>query len=242
MFNTIEKIGNKLGIDLKFYSKNGIILLITLGISEVTSLIKSVFLASFFTTDQYGIYKYIFSVIGLISLISIPGINTAIKRAAAIENGTIYIKATIKRFKWSFLGFIPLVIFSIVHLILGEFEISLIFLLISFLFPFYYSFETFKAFLIGRKNYLKFTIMIISSSLIVNLLPILFLYYFDIIFVIISFILLQSIIYCVFFLILRSRLKKEKKISENNEETIRYGVFMTKIETIFFFRNYLDYI
>ena len=128
------------------------------GANTISALILSVVFARFATKEIYGQYLFILALIGMFSIVSIPGVRTVIFRAIAQGYDGVYKEGTKFSFLWSLLG-IPLIIITGIYFYIFKDEIVGICLISSALFfPFITSLQSWIPFLKGKSDFRKLAI------------------------------------------------------------------------------------
>ena len=146
-----RKIGEWLGVDLGYYIRNNFYLLTAQVIILLCGLTSSIVLARLLPKESYGQYNYIFSIIGILTISSLPGMNAAIVNAVANRNDRVLITGTKKKLKWSLIGAVVCLFVGFYYYSSGESLLAKCFIGASLLFPLYASLNTFYPFLDGRR-------------------------------------------------------------------------------------------
>ena len=133
-------------------------------IVAITALITNVILARFLSVDDYGNYKLAFSVIEVLALFSLTGLNTGVIKATA-KNYPYFFKRAIR------LSFLGSLLASIILLILSftmysHSVIKHILLYATALVPFIFAFNTWQSYYVGRKEFGSFFWITIPISII----------------------------------------------------------------------------
>ncbi len=79
----LVKAGSRLGIDLTYFVKNSAIVTFTYIASVASGLVTGYLVARMFPKEIYGSYRFVLSIIGIVSMVSIPGLASAISRSIA---------------------------------------------------------------------------------------------------------------------------------------------------------------
>jgi len=146
-----RKIGEWLGVDLGYYIRNNLYLLTAQVIILLCGLASSIVLARLLPKESYGQYNYIFSIIGILTISSLPGMNAAIANAVANQNDRVLITGTKTKLKWSLIGAVVCLFVGFYYYSSGESLLAKCFIGASLLFPLYASLNTFYPFLDGRR-------------------------------------------------------------------------------------------
>ncbi len=165
----IERIGKRIGIDLTYVIKNGLFLYS----ASITSTVLKTFLAfallTYLSVRDYGIYNFIFSVIGVLAVTSVPGISEALSRHVAKTGRKYEWGYFLKRVRWSFIGSMCiLVVAGYTNYIAGDSRIAFLLVVCAFLFPLYKSSDIVQSFLSGTESFKKQSIYSIISCICIN--------------------------------------------------------------------------
>lgn len=225
--------------DMIYLAKNSFWTGIGKFFSSISGLIILIVLTRFVSKDVVGQYNFFLSILAIIAIFSIPGLNTSTIEAVAKGNDGVYKKAVKTSFKWSWLGSLVLVLIAIYFYFLkNEQTLSLASLITAFLFPFLYAPNTWRSFLIGKQKFkqLNFlsslqSILYLSAMILViifshgNLIWIISIYLFIQIF---------ANIFSYYF--------SRRYIQNNNENSDwkEYGFFLTKMQILNLLTSNLD--
>jgi len=101
MNRIIAKIESLIKTDIRYLFKGGLWLTIGQGVSASTAFITSITFAHFVPAQIYGTYKYIQSIISIISNFTITGFSTSIIRSSATNNDGALKFSVAKSILWS---------------------------------------------------------------------------------------------------------------------------------------------
>lgn len=76
----IDGVGNRLGINARYFTYQGFFTLQAHGINIVYGLVVSYATALFFSPELFGQYRFVLNIIGMLSIITLGGIATAIAK------------------------------------------------------------------------------------------------------------------------------------------------------------------
>lgn len=154
LFGTItRKIEQWTELDVEYYVKNNLYLIIAQIVILLSGLATSVVLARLLTREAYGQYNYVFSIISILAISSLSGMWAAIMHAAANNHDRVLITGTWTRVKWSLAGAAACLGVGLYYYINAETLLAVTFMAAALFFPWYTSFDTFYAFLSGRKRF-----------------------------------------------------------------------------------------
>lgn len=151
--NTLNKIEQLIGTDVKYLIQGGSKLSFIKIITASASFILAIVFANFFPAEAYGNYKYVMSLAGVIGAFSLTGITTATVQSVAREKEGIYRKGFVLSILWS----IPVIIISLfgsIYYYLNEnILLSVSMLAIAIFIPLNNGALLYRFFLIGKKDF-----------------------------------------------------------------------------------------
>ncbi len=149
----IEILERKSNIHLSTFAKSGVWSFSSHFFSVFFALIISYFFAHYLSQEEYGTYKYIVSLSGILGAFTLTGMNTAITRAVASGNVGVYLPSIKYQLKWNVLIFFASLIPVSIFFISGQKTIAVGFCIVSFLTVFLTTFNTYVAYLNGKKQF-----------------------------------------------------------------------------------------
>lgn len=171
MHNLFLKIQKGIGIDLAYLIKNGSWVSLRFFILAVGGWLVSIFFTRFSSKELLGQYQFIISLISMITVFSLPGLNAAALESIAKGKFAGVIRAVKLSFLFSLVG-IPILlgygffnIFIKDNLLLGS---SLIFA--GIISPLYYSLNTWSVYYEGQSLFKKSSLRIIILNIVLNFL------------------------------------------------------------------------
>src|SRR3989344_670524 len=137
--------------DMIYLTKGGFWLTFGSGISTLISLILSLVFANFIPKETYGLYKYTLSILAILAIPTLTGMNTAVTQAIAKEHDGIFFPALKIKIKWGIFGFIGGILLSLYYYSQQNYDLSLILAIASLFLPFMDSFSLYNSILAGKK-------------------------------------------------------------------------------------------
>lgn len=105
MIQRILRRGEKFfGLDLTYIAKGGFWLTIGQFAATGASLLIALVFANFATQEVYGNYKYTLSIVSVITVFTLPGLNYAVATAVAAGNEGNFLHSVFKKIKWGLVG------------------------------------------------------------------------------------------------------------------------------------------
>src|ERR1700690_945950 len=152
--------------DMVYLASGGFLSLI----SQVTALAGSLVLAimgsHYVPKTSYGQYKYILSIIALLSSFSLNGIGGAVLQSAAQGFDNALQKGFWANVRWSFVIFIGALVMALYYFFAGNATLAAEILIGGSLSPLLASASLFSPFLAGKKDFLYQTLFSIGDNLI----------------------------------------------------------------------------
>ncbi len=213
---------------------------LTLGqvISSFSSFLLAIAFANLLPKETYGTYKYILSLIGILAIPTLGGLNTSLIRSVAKGYEGTLIPALKVKIKWGFWGSAGSLILAFYYYLNGNNDLIFPFLLIAIFLPFLEAPTLYTAYLQGKKMfdiYSRYSILI-KISVAIFLTAILFLTN-NLIFIIFSYLFSWTFFR---FIIFKKILIKFPPNKNYDQEAIPYGKKLTLISVIGIISNNID--
>ena len=221
----VSEYSKRYQIDLAYVIKNELWVYLRLGTSLITGLAVSVVFARLASKEVFGQFNFILAILAIVSIASMPGLNTAILRSTARGNEGNYKQAVNKRFLWSFLGIPALLAVGAYYYYYNAQIIGICLMISSIFFPLVFAPNTWDSFLAGKKRF-DLTArygMVQSSISAAAIIGILFLNANHLVLIFAIHLIITSLLACLLYW--RSLKYIENKVKD--DEFIRYGYFLT---------------
>lgn len=166
MNKIVTWLGTGLGIDADYFVRGGIYGLLQQGVGLVCGLIIVYAFGHFVSPAVFGEYNLLLSIISLLAIVSLPGMNTAVLQSVGQGYDRSLAKAVRIRLTWSFLGVPILLGLAYYYQQRGSDVLPLLLVLTALIFPLVYPFSTTQAFLVAKKRFDWQAIFASTSSLI----------------------------------------------------------------------------
>jgi PST family polysaccharide transporter len=217
--------------DMIYLAKNSFWTSIGKFFATISGILVLIFLTKYVSKDIVGQYNFFLAILAIISIFSIPGLNTSTIEAVAKNNDGVYKKAVKTSFIWSWLGSLVLIFIAFYFYFLkNDSNLFYIFLVTSFLFPFQYAPNTWRSFLIAKQKFKQLNFYASIQS-ILYLLAMIFVIIFshgNLFYIILIYLLIQIIPTVIFYFLTQKTVKNNNENSDWKE----YGFFLTKMQII----------
>ena len=222
-----KKYGQKLGLDLPYFVKNGFWVFLRQGIGAVCGLALSIAFARLAAQEVFGQYQFILSVLSIVSIFSVPGLNTSLTRSVARGFDGDYKKVVRISFLWSLLGIPALFLLGGYYYLYQNHSLGIALMFSSVFFPFFYAPNTWDAFLQGKSKFDISTKYSLIQAIINSLATISIIFFFrnNLFIIMITYFVSYTFFNGYYYLISLKYVENKKK----SVDTINYGWFLTKI-------------
>ena len=226
--------------DMVYLAKGGSWLVAGQFVASLSAFLLSILFANLLSPEFFGKYKFVLSVVGIISILTLPGINTALTRSVAKGFLGSVIIATKERIRWGFLAAIVCLLISSYYYLQKDTELALAFLLSAFFIPFFETLNIYQAMLNGKKDFALGTkyqvisqivgFIAVALSLVFSdsLLAVLFAYY------------ISLTLSRLFFLLVSYKKYEIDKDTSTDTHMLSYGKNLTVMSTLGVISSHLD--
>jgi len=151
--NRIDEYGKKYQIDLAYAIKSEFWVYLRQGILLITGLATLMAFARLAPKELYGHYNFLLAILAIASIVSVPGLKSAVLRSVARGNEGSYKAAVKTSFLWSLLGIPALLSIGTYYYYYNTQIIGICLMMSSIFFPFIYAPNTWDSFLLGKKRF-----------------------------------------------------------------------------------------
>jgi len=221
IYKFLRKSQKFTGTDNVYIAKYGSYLTIGNIISTIASFLLAMAFARLLPKESYGQYKYILSIVAILSIFSLQGMNNAIVQGVSRGFEGVFKKGFKAKLKWSLAGSVASVGVATYFWLQGNVEFTISFLIIAFFLPPIKSSEVYQSYLGGKKlfnkkvtyttltQFLSTTFLVLTLFLTTNLIILILVYFLS-----------YSLLKVFFFL---WTIKKYPPNKKEDPETIAYG-------------------
>lgn len=192
----------------------------------IDALVLNVILVRFLSVSDLGDYKLIFSVINIIIIFTLNGLNMSISKAVAKRYKVFFIKGTIISVLSSLVAGLVLVILSFTLYKNSDIRFALIYS--SLIIPLYFGFNTWEAFLMGKRDFKSifiYYLFLIGTRL--ALCGVVIYFFRNFLYAALVFLIVTGIYNTVYFIRIFKRTKWEEVDRNREKELIKHGARLT---------------
>ncbi len=234
----LDQAERALKTDVRYLLREGSWLSGGQGVSSVIALLMAIAFANLVSPTTYGGYKYLLSFAGILSILTLSGLNTAVTQATARGlDGSVWTAFKYRLSGGFFLTLIGLII-STYYYLAGNNWLAAGFLLISIFTPFMESAIIYTSVLSGKRLFRLSATYNVISQLIASLIIFITINLTDEVWIILLSYLASYGSLNLFFLFKVTR--EQLKNGDTDPETIKFGLRLSGISVLGSVANYLD--
>ncbi|MFA6270194.1 MAG: oligosaccharide flippase family protein [Candidatus Paceibacterota bacterium] len=244
-----EKLKNKAITFLRWtekYTKTNMVYVATGGfwltlakvISTLSALATSIAFANLLSPETYGIYRYVLSLLVVLTIPTLSGMDVAVTRSVAQGNEGAFMPAFWTKIKWGTLSGIASLVVASYYYLQGDFNLVISFLIASVFLPFMDPLLLYSAYLSGKKDFATSTKYQIITNVIAGVaMVIVVLLSKNIFLIIFTYFAVYSLLRLIF-LILTT--KKIEGYPQKDPSTISYGKHISLMNVLSIISTSLD--
>ena len=150
---------------MRYIAKGGSWTLINQGVGTLLTLGLVVAFANLLPKEVYGQYSYVLSIVGTLNVLTLTGMNAAVSRSVAQGKTGILHGSVMYQLKWNFgLLFVLVGLSGYYHFFTHDDVLALSFLILAFFVPATLAFNTYGAYLDGKKAFRHVSVCRILST------------------------------------------------------------------------------
>lgn len=202
------------------------------------ALLLAIGYAHFLPQDVYGTFKYILSILGILTIFSLPGMGDASQRAIARKKDALFIQTFLKRIQWGAVGALISVGIALYYFTQGNMILASAFAAASPFLIFLDTLTHFQSLLMGRQLFKEASI-IGALIQIVSSLAIFTAVYLsnDVLVILLSYLVTFVILRGAAFLFVTFR---HTRNNESDRESVRYGKHISIINVMGMSAGHID--
>lgn len=224
--------------DMVYIAHGGFWLGLGQAISSLAGLITIYFFGNYFPKETFGTYTYCVSWIGLFSLFSLKGINSALIQAIAKDKDGLFIPAFKERVKWALWGGLASLGFAVFNFYQDNQTLGWAFLIIALFIPTFDPLDTYTAVVNGKKDYRTLGIYN-SITRLGPMIPIVLILFFskNLLPVLVTYLLAHT---CFRVILFWRTYKKYRRAPEKDQSSIKFGKHLSLLNALALFAGEVD--
>lgn len=153
LFNLIMKTQKITGVDTAYFVKGGFWLFFANLVTSLLSIGLLVVFTNFMDPRIFGEWRLFLTIVGFVSILSLPGMCTAIVQSVSKKFSSSYLEGMKTRIRWSLLGSLGLVLVGIYFFYFQKDSSWIPYILAAVFFPLLYSLDSVMYFITGKKDF-----------------------------------------------------------------------------------------
>lgn len=232
-----KNTGDKVGLDLPYFLNNGFWVGIKQFVTVISGIALSIAFARLTTKELFGQYQLILAVLATVSIFSLPGMNTAIQKSVSQGFDGGYKKAIRVSLLFSLVG-VPILLGVGIYYYINQNPLpGLTLMMSSIFFPVIYSLGKWVPLLQGKEKF-DITTWYLSIQTIFNtmiMIAVLFFYADNLLVIMFAYFAILTVFNLLWYW-------KSLKYIQNkkDENTISYGIFLTKLRVLAILVTHID--
>lgn len=217
--------------DMLYLAKGGFWVMFGQGINGALSLILLVAFANLLPKETYGLYKYILSILGILNIFTLTGMNGAVSRSVARGNDGVLKPAVLYQLKWNSLMLVACLLLAGYYFIKDDTVLASSLLILGVFVPFTLAFGTYGSYLEGKKQFGTANIFSVISTFIYSIGILITIIVSDEVIWLIAVYAITTFISSFIFYLYTIK-KFNPPVADNVEETLAYGRTLTYIRLL----------
>ncbi len=238
-FELLSFGGRHLKTDLIYLTKGGTWLSLSQGIAVISGFLISLAFANLFSKESFGTYKFILSMVGILSAFSLTGLGASVIQSVASGFRNSLSKNFKINLRWSVGIFLGGLIMSLYYYLNQNALLSYSFLLAGITYPIISSAGLYSSFLQGKKDFKRDSLYNIIRNFSLTTAIILALFFSRSLPIIISVYFIVGAILALFFYV-KTRDIYKNETGKDDSGIVSYGKHLSLIGVIGTIAGYLD--
>ncbi len=238
------------GTDMVYLVKGSFWWILGRAVLLLLGLITMIAFSHWLPKETFGAYQYILSIVAILAIFSLGGINTALVRTVAKGNEGVFWPCAKTRFRWALITLIGCLLIAGWYLIQQNFILGISFLMAGLFFPFIATFNLFTSFWQGKKKFdLQAKYQVLLNLFSVSILLLVLFFSDNLVMIVLAFLISSTLGGAIFFKLTLNQIRfHEKELIQSNsqenekqnQETISYGKHLTLMSSLGHFSAHLD--
>jgi len=223
--------------DMIYLTKNTFWWIIGKSSIFLISLLTMIIFSNWTSKETYGTYRYILSIIAILNIFSLPGMNTALTRAIARGKEGMFILCAKTKIKWALIGAGICLTISSWYFYRQNFNLGISLLIASIFLVFPPSLNLFLSFWQGKKRFdIQTKYSVLSNSLASLALITTIIFTNNLALIVFAFFASQTLFKAIFFNLSLKRVANQEK----EKDTLSFGKHLTLMGSATLLGNQID--
>ncbi len=226
--------------DMVYLVKGGFWLSISQVLTSLSSLVLAIAFANLLPKEIYGTYKYILSLVSVLAIFTLPGIETAVTQAIARNLDGSFMTGFWTKVRWGLIGSVISLIAGGYYYVNGNFDLGLALFIAAVFLPLTNAFDLYNSILQGKKQFKFYTwcnslTQIITTAALVSFI----IFNQQVVKIVLVFFLANTIVNWLIFLLTKKTFLTNEAV---DPVTVTYGKHLSVISFIGLIADQLDQI
>jgi O-antigen/teichoic acid export membrane protein len=205
--------------------------ILNLFVASLDGFFLNILLVRFLTLTDLGNYKIFFSVVNILIIFSINGLNASVTKAVAKNYKAFFIKATKLSTLTSLFASLVMIILAFTYY--GNSDIKYVLIYSSLFIPVYFGFNIWESYLYGVKQFKTILLFnAIVAAVRFGACSLILFYYKNYLYTVIVYLFIVSAFNIIFYFWIYKKIKHEKIEKEDEKALIKHGFRLTGASTV----------
>ncbi|MCL5011089.1 MAG: oligosaccharide flippase family protein [Patescibacteria group bacterium] len=225
--------------DMLYVARGGSWLLASQLVNFIANVVLTIALANLLPPQTYGLYRYVLSIVVILAIPCLSGMNSAVLRAASKDENDSFLPALKTKIKWGTLGGLASLLVGLYYFSQGNSTLTFCFLISACFIPLMNPFGLYESFLAGKKRFdLQSLYGIVNQAVSAGLMILVLFLTRNIFLVILAYFVSWTGLYLIFTVI---TIKKWKLKAQNpDEETLAFGKHLSLLDVLSTINSQID--
>jgi O-antigen/teichoic acid export membrane protein len=227
-YNLLRQSEKYTKTDMIYLTKGGLWLSLGQIIAFISALLLTITFANLLPKETYGTYKYLISILALLSIPSLKKFGTAFIQSIARGYEGNFEEILWTKIKWGSLGSLASFILAFYYFIQNNYTLAISFCIIAIIVPFFNGFNFYISYLSGKKIFSKLTKYRSLSQISVTISVVISLFLTNnVLFILLTYLSSETITRLIALYLTKKKFPPNK---EKDEGVIEYGKHLSFIE------------
>ncbi|MBT6691332.1 oligosaccharide flippase family protein [Candidatus Parcubacteria bacterium] len=230
IYHLLRKSEEYTKTDMVYLAKGGFWLTLGQFISSGAAFLLAIAFANLLPKETYGTYRYVLSLVGVLNVFTLSGINTAVIQAVARKYEAVYWPSFVAKLRWSLLASLGSLGIASYYYMGANLTLTISFVMVAVFLPLLRASGLYIAVLNGRKDFKLSATYNSLVRIVASLVMLSTLFFTDnIFFILAAFLIPDSIMQFIFTWVY---IKKHPLNKDNDPKTVSYGLNLSAMELL----------